>query len=143
MDKHKQDKVEENVDTVFNITFAADETTDIRSCKLTKVDVAVQTDAKPSSAIKLMMHEVLTLRTADDAEAYRNQLAVAFELLNLKNASLVHRVEYRKMAKWKPVTAAPITSINVGEDHGCLCQDGSLDMRCPKNFGLHKRTRMW
>ena len=133
----------DKVDTVFNITFAADETADIRSCKFTTADAAVQTDSKPSSAIKLMMHEMMTLRTADEAEAYRRQLAMAFELLNLKNASLVHRVEYRKMAKWKPVTAAAITSINMGEDHGCLCQDGSLDMRCPKNFGLHKRTRMW
>ena len=121
MEQHKADKVEDKVSTAFNITFAAEETADIGSCKLATVDAAVQTDAKPSSAIKLMMHEVVRLRTADEAEAYRRELAVAFELLNLKNASLVHRVEYRKMAKWQPVSAAPITSINMGEDHGCLC----------------------
>ena len=107
------------------------------------VDVAVQTAPASPLALKLMTHEVELLQTADEAEAYRRELALAFELLHLKNASLLHRVEYRKMAKWQPVASAPITPVQVGEDVGPLCKDGSLDMRCGKNFGLHKRTRMW
>ena len=94
----------DKVESAFDITFTADESDEkageVNFIKQTKVDVAIQTDAKPSSAIKLMMYEVVNLKTADEAEAYRGKLAIAFELLNLKNASLVHRVEYRKMAKW-------------------------------------------
>ena len=71
MEQHKEDKIEDKVATAFNITFAAEETADIRSCKFIMVDAAVQTDSKPSSAIKLMMHEVVTICTADEAEAYR------------------------------------------------------------------------
>ena len=107
------------------------------------VDVAVQTEAKPSSAIKLMMFEVWKLRTADEAEAYRKQLAIAFEQLNLMNASLVHRVEFRKIAKWQPVRGIAAPPLRLEEDFGCTCRDGTLDMRCPKNFGLHKVSRKW
>ena len=104
MDEHKKAVDIDNVKSVFDITFTADQSEEksgeVGSQNQTKADVAIQTDAKPSSAIKLMKHEVVNLHTVEDAEAYRDQLAIAFELLNLKNASLVHMVEYRKMAKW-------------------------------------------
>ena len=66
-------------------------------------DAATQTEARPVKALLLMKYEIHNLPTPDKAEAYRQQLAIAVELLHIKYASLVHRVEFRKMAKWKPV----------------------------------------
>ena len=46
------------------------------------------------------MVEVEEIETVERCEAYWKQLNRAFALLNFKNASLVHNVPLRKMAKW-------------------------------------------
>ena len=75
MEQHKISHHLGTAATALDLTFAAGEFEDTEADMGPKntgtAEAAVQTEGMPSSALKVMMHEMSNLRTTDEAEDYR------------------------------------------------------------------------